>query len=65
VGNAESHSPAPDRHGREEQRDPAIPKLLELIEVSGVFISIDAMGCQIEIAETFLKADLQPTTVWP
>ncbi|OWK45386.1 ISAs1 family transposase [Fimbriiglobus ruber] len=30
----------------------AIPKLLELIEISGALVSIDAMGCQKEIATT-------------
>ncbi len=30
----------------------AIPKLLELIEVSGSLVTIDAMGCQTEIAKT-------------
>lgn len=34
----------------------AIPKLLKLIEVSGALITIDAMGCQTEIAETIVKA---------
>lgn len=29
----------------------AIPKLLELIEISGALVTIDAMGCQTEIAE--------------
>jgi predicted transposase YbfD/YdcC len=29
---------------------PAIPKLLELLDVSGAMVSIDAMGCQKEIA---------------
>lgn len=29
----------------------AIPKLLELIEISGSIVTIDAMGCQTEIAE--------------
>src|SRR5205085_9187427 len=28
----------------------AIPKLLELIDVSGAIVTIDAMGCQKEIA---------------
>ncbi len=29
----------------------AIPKLLELIDISGALVTIDAMGCQTEIAE--------------
>ena len=29
---------------------PAIPQLLELLDVSGAFVTIDAMGCQKEIA---------------
>jgi predicted transposase YbfD/YdcC len=37
----------------------AIPKLLDLLDVSGCLVSIDAMGCQVEIAEKILegKAD--------
>jgi predicted transposase YbfD/YdcC len=37
----------------------AIPKLLKLLEVSGAIVTIDAMGCQKEIARTILgrKAD--------
>lgn len=33
----------------------AIPKLLELIEISGALVTIDAMGCQTEIAEQIVK----------
>lgn len=29
----------------------AIPQLLEILEISGCFVTIDAMGCQTEIAE--------------
>jgi predicted transposase YbfD/YdcC len=37
----------------------AIPRLLEMIEVSGALVTIDAMGCQKEIAQKILdvKAD--------
>jgi predicted transposase YbfD/YdcC len=37
----------------------AIPKLLDLLDVSGCMVSIDAMGCQVEIAEKIIegKAD--------
>ncbi len=37
----------------------AIPKLLELLDVSGCLVTIDAMGCQTEIAEKIVegKAD--------
>jgi predicted transposase YbfD/YdcC len=37
----------------------AIPKLLELLDVSGCLVTIDAMGCQAEIAEKIVggKAD--------
>ncbi|TWU55108.1 Transposase DDE domain protein [Rubripirellula reticaptiva] len=37
----------------------AIPKLLQMIEVSGALITIDAMGCQTEIADRIIteKAD--------
>lgn len=33
----------------------AIPKLLELIDVSGALVTIDAMGCQKEIAKKIVK----------
>lgn len=33
----------------------AIPKLLELIDISGALVTIDAMGCQIEIAEKIIE----------
>ena len=33
----------------------AIPELLQLLDVSGCIVSIDAMGCQKEIARTILK----------
>jgi predicted transposase YbfD/YdcC len=35
----------------------AIPRLLELIDVSGALVTIDAMGCQKEIAQKILDAD--------
>ena len=37
----------------------AIPKLLEILEISGCLVTIDAMGCQTEIAEAIVqgKAD--------
>jgi len=34
----------------------AIPKLLELLDVSGCLVSIDAMGCQVEIAGKVIEA---------
>jgi predicted transposase YbfD/YdcC len=34
----------------------AIPKLLEILEVSGCLVTIDAMGCQTEIAEKIIDA---------
>lgn len=33
----------------------AIPKLLDLIDVSGGMVTIDAMGCQVEIVEKIVK----------
>jgi predicted transposase YbfD/YdcC len=36
---------------------PAIPKLLELIDISGALVTIDAMGCQTEIAKKIVDAD--------
>ncbi len=37
----------------------AIPKLLELLELAGAVVTIDAMGCQVEIADRIVahKAD--------
>lgn len=35
----------------------AIPKLLEILELSGALVTIDAMGCQTEIAERIVAAD--------
>ena len=34
----------------------AIPKLLEILELSGCLVTIDAMGCQVEIARTIVEA---------
>lgn len=34
----------------------AIPKLLEILELSGALVTIDAMGCQTEIAEQIVAA---------
>lgn len=34
----------------------AIPKLLEMLELSGALVTIDAMGCQAEIAGRIVKA---------
>jgi len=33
----------------------AIPKLLKLIEIAGCLVTIDAMGCQTEIAKTIIE----------
>ena len=35
----------------------AIPKLLELLEISGCLVTIDAMGCQVTIAQTVLDQE--------
>jgi predicted transposase YbfD/YdcC len=35
----------------------AIPKLLEMLELSGALVTIDAMGCQTEIARTIVDAN--------
>jgi predicted transposase YbfD/YdcC len=37
----------------------AIPKLLEMLEIAGALVTIDAMGCQVEIAKAIVerKAD--------
>jgi predicted transposase YbfD/YdcC len=34
----------------------AIPKLLEMLEVSGCLVTIDAMGCQVKIAQAIVDA---------
>jgi predicted transposase YbfD/YdcC len=34
----------------------AIPKLLEMLEISGCLVTIDAMGCQTEIAQKIVEA---------
>jgi predicted transposase YbfD/YdcC len=34
----------------------AIPKLLEMLEISGCLVTIDAMGCQVEIAEKIVAS---------
>lgn len=35
----------------------AIPKLLKLLEISGCLVTIDAMGCQTEIAQAIVDAE--------
>ena len=35
----------------------AIPKLLEILELSGALVTIDAMGCQTEIARQIVAAE--------
>ncbi len=35
----------------------AIPKLLEILELSGSLVTIDAMGCQVEIARKIVHAE--------
>lgn len=35
----------------------AIPKLLEILELSGCLVTIDALGCQTEIADKIIAAD--------
>jgi len=35
----------------------AIPKLLEILEIAGAIVTIDAMGCQTEIARQIVAAD--------
>jgi predicted transposase YbfD/YdcC len=34
----------------------AIPKLLKILEISGCLVTIDAMGCQVEIARAIVEA---------
>ena len=34
----------------------AIPKLLQILEISGCLVTIDAMGCQTEIADTIVAS---------
>jgi len=35
----------------------AIPKLLEMLEISGSLVTIDALGCQTEIAEKIVTPE--------
>lgn len=35
----------------------AIPKLLEMLDIAGCIVTIDAMGCQTEIAKSIVNAD--------
>ena len=35
----------------------AIPKLLKILDVSGSLVTIDAMGCQTEIAQTIIDSN--------
>ncbi|MFO0905813.1 MAG: ISAs1 family transposase [Pirellulales bacterium] len=35
----------------------AIPKLLEILEISGSLVTIDAMGCQVEIAQAIVDQE--------
>jgi predicted transposase YbfD/YdcC len=35
----------------------AIPKLLKILELSGCLVTIDAMGCQVEIARAIVEAE--------
>ena len=37
----------------------AIPKLLSMLEISGCIVTIDAMGCQKEIASKILEKEAQ------
>ena len=40
----------------------AIPKLLDMLVIEGAIITIDAMGCQRDIAQKWWKR--KPTTCW-
>ena len=35
----------------------AIPKLLKILEIAGALVTIDAMGCQVEIARNIVEAE--------
>ncbi len=41
----------------------AIPRLLELLDLKGALVTIDAMGCQKEIAKKVVQG--AATTSWP
>ena len=49
LGQVTTNADTPDEKASNEIT--AIPKLLELIEISGALVTIDAMGCQTAIAE--------------
>lgn len=42
----------------------AIPQLLEVVEVSGCIVTIDAMGCQTEIAEKIMDREAEYVLSW-
>ena len=43
------------RTDRKSNEITAIPRLLEMLELSGCIVTIDAMGCQKEIAQGILE----------
>ena len=46
----------PDQGGEKSNEITAIPKLLQLLELAGCIVTIDAMGCQKEIAREIIEA---------
>ena len=69
LGQVTTQADTPDEKASNEIT--AIPKLLEMVEISGALVTIDAMGCQTAIAEKIVDKgadyclavkDNQPTT---
>jgi len=52
LGQVTTDAAAPERKASNEIT--AIPKLLEIIEISGALVTIDALGCQTAIAEKII-----------
>ena len=48
---ANPYQPGPSRIDAKSNEITAIPKLLEIIDISGALVTIDAMGCQTKIAQ--------------
>ena len=55
LGFGQYHDVGPSQGGGEVQRGPAIPELLKLLALHGCIVTIDAMGCQREIAEQIVE----------
>jgi hypothetical protein len=58
VWSATQHLVLGQKKVREKSNEiTAIPPLLEMLAIRGCLVSIDAMGCQTEIAKTIIEQD--------